>query len=1334
MRKTKRVLSFILALAMAILCIPVTGLTALAGDIQSAQTAYVSEWAFAKKDQNLPIYNVARHGFTVAEQNGLIRKSDGISLCMMYVIADGYRNDPYGASDWNTIASNRVAKDNSGKGLWVYCIEEGTPHDEDVPKTAQALSDSAGNVWKNYSSNKRKGMELATIAGFPSTNCGGYPGCDAYAATQAVIWEFALGQRKLISTYPGTELTGHVDTDEYGVGHTSQAENFTGSTLAAYNWLVKQVGSLYLKPSLSGSTKLTWNSSNNRFETKLTDANKVLNYYDISVSNNISRSVNSAGTELTLYTTDGTARDATITFTHKVLSQSASSQAALVFKSVGDQEMLIGKASDPQSGTKDIEVEGYGSCNIVKESEDGTVSGISFKITGPDGYSNTATTNSQGKISLTNLLPGTYTVTETAPGRYVQPSSKTVTVKSGETASVSFSNVLKKWRVTVQKKDSATGTTAQGDGKLSGAVYGLYDSSNNELARYTTNSSGKFTTGYFQCGSGYYFKEITAPTGYKLDTAKHTISGTAASDFTNEKNDAPDMDLTEDAILGNIEITKYMEVEGGAYELEKGAKFQIYLKANGSYADSPSREKTTVTTDANGYVKTKDLPYGRYVIHQTAGNAANYFIDDFELVIKTDGTVVHSAKTLLNEGVKAYLEVVKKDAETGKTIPLPGAEFEIYKEDGTLVTTITSDENGIAQTSEELFYGNYFLKETKAPEGYVIDSEQKPFSITKDNIGEGMIGTVTYQHLKVVNPVNQVQKGVIKVFKEGFVFSHVAESEGEYTPVYETRGLQNAVFNVIAAEDIVTPEGTVRAQKDDVVATLTTDETGWAQTDELYLGRYNVVETQAPEGYVIDTTSHEANLEYAGQEVEITEQSLSITNVRQTVEFNLIKTMQQDETFGIGTNGEVTNAVFGIYAKEDIVASDETFIPKDGLVEAVHADKDGFVKVTKDLPLGTYYFKEISTDPHYQLNVSEFEVKFEYQGETVEKAIVFGNEHDPISNDLKYGVITLTKLNEDKEPLEGVVFGLYRDIDKEFENPILTVTSDKDGNVIFENVPYGSWVVREISTLEGYVLDETPYPFVIEKHEQREEQTVINSYLRVTITKADAEDPSVLLSGAVFDLFRDTNGNRELDNQDEYVESFTELEESPGTYEVKGLNYGAYFVIETMAPAGYLKDRVPYYFTVDEKTKDFSVYNDDATKLFLNQPTVVVISKTDIVDGKPLPNAGFRIKDENGNVVAEGYTDENGELVIKRLPEGKYTYEEFEAPDGYLINSEIGYFEINGEEDIVLAKMADERKTFTGHATTPDTGDETVIIPYVIMTSVSATAVILTVRKKRLRF
>ena len=758
-----------------------------------------------------------------------------------------------------------------------------------------------------------------------------------------------------------------------------------------------------------------------------------------------------------------------------------------------------------------------------------------------------------------------------------------------------FTNILKKFSVTVTKSDREEGT-AQGDAKLSGAVYGIYKG-DTLVDKYVTDSEGQFTTKEYVCDSDWTIREITPSEGYLLDKTIHKV-GAEPKLFTIEHNLVAN-DVTEQVMKGNIAIIKHTDDGETKIETpENGAEFEVYLKSSGSFEKADKDERDTIVCDENGFAQTKDMPYGVYTVHQTKGWEGRELMKDFDVFISQDGQTYRYL--INNANFESYIKVVKVDAETGKTIPYAGAGFQIYDPAGnkvsmtftyptpTTIDTFYTDADGQLVTPEKLDYGKgYSLVEVQAPYGYVLDSTPVSFDVTEENSTQE--GGITL--IKVDKP-NMAQKGTISVEKTGEVFFGVNVSGEEdkdviYQPVYKVKGLAGAVYEITADEDVITPDGTLRYHKGDVVDTVTTNEDGKAKSKELYLGKYTVVETKAPNGMVINKEKHSVELTYAGQDVAVTETATSFVNERQKVKISLEKVLEQNETFGIGKNDKIKNISFGLYAKEDIVSSSGTVIPADGLIEIITLDENGTATANTDLPFGSYYIKEIATDEHYILSDTQYPFTFEYAGQDTETVEIKVNDGKPIENKLIYGSVSGKKIDENGEALGGALIGIFKADETEYtkEHAIMTATSEKDGSFSFAKVPYGKWIVREIEAPEGFVLDDTSYEVNIGENEQVIEVEITDEYIygNIELTKVDADYPDNKLTGATFDVYKDVNGDGKLDDGDELIGNLEET--ATGIYEMKEILYGKYLVQETKAPEGFVLDKGVYSVFIEKDEK-----------------------------------------------------------------------------------------------------------------------------------------------------
>ena len=1249
-------------------------------------------------------------------------------------------------------------------------------------------------------------------------------------ATQLLIWETVVGERDANFNHKAASGCSNVK-DVINAKHPLRSK-----IMNYYNSMVSSVQNHTVVPSFctksSGSAKvneLEWNGS--KYVATLTDSNGVLSNYDFKAS--ISGvTFSTSGNKLTVSMDKAPSKEFTITASKKngvrrgvvVWSEGKHGQNS----SVQDVVTYAQEVSDPVSGYVKMKVS-YGSCQIVKTSEDGKVDGINFTISG-NGVNQTVTTANGGKFQIDNLMPGVYTVTEQSIDKYVPQEVHRVTVVAGQVATVNFNNVLKrgnlqvikssednlvegvkfhlygtslagitvdeyavtdkngvatfkdvlisgstpytleevdteiryvvpekqtapiKWNevtnrdftnilkkfsVTVTKSDREEGT-AQGDAKLSGAVYGIYKG-DTLVDKYVTDSEGQFTTKEYVCDSDWTIREITPSEGYLLDKTVHKV-GAEPKLFTIEHNLVAN-DVTEQVMKGNIAIIKHTDDGETKIETpENGATFEIYLKSSGSFEAAEEDERDTIVCDENGFAQTKDMPYGIYTVHQTKGWEGREFMKDFDVFISQDGQTYRYL--INNANFESYIKVVKVDAETGKTIPYAGAGFQIYDPAGnkvsmtftyptpTTIDTFYTDADGQLVTPEKLDYGKgYSLVEVQAPYGYVLDSTPVSFDVTEENSTQE--GGITL--IKVDKP-NMAQKGTISVEKTGEVFFGVNVSGEEdkdviYQPVYKVKGLAGAVYEITADEDVITPDGTLRYHKGDVVDTVTTDEDGTAKSKELYLGKYTVVETKAPTGMVINKEKHSVELTYAGQDVAVTETATSFVNERQKVKISLGKILEQDETFGIGKNDEIKNISFGLYAKEDVVSSSGTVIPADGLIEIITLDENGAATANTDLPFGSYYVKEIATDEHYILSDTQYPFTFEYAGQDTETVEIKVNDGKPIENKLIYGSVSGKKIDENGEALGGALIGIFKADETEFtkEHAIMTATSEKDGSFSFAKVPYGKWIVREIEAPEGFVLDDTSYEVNIGENEQVIEVEITDEYIHgnIELTKVDADYPDNKLTGATFEVYKDVNGDGKLDDGDELIGNLEET--ATGIYEMKELLYGKYLVRETKAPEGFVLDKSVYSVFIEKDETTYKVEN-KAGVGFINEAMKgnLKIKKTSS-DGK-VEGFTFRVTGVNG-YDSTFTTDKNGEISIDGLRIGEYTVSEVSdnVSAGYILPADKKVTVKVGET--VEIEMHNELRD------TPKTGDDRKTGLWVALAGASALGIVATVvaskRKKK---
>ena len=1108
-----------------------------------------------------------------------------------------------------------------------YCIEPGA--DLGVGDT---LIKKGEDFWINYSSDYNDVIEPVEIKQFIGRIFQyGYTGnvddswrsqnegADKLAnivATQLLVWETVVGERD--SDF------NHVSSGGYSavLDTVSPAHPLRAKILAHYSRIETSVKNHTVVPSFcsrsqgkAGTVDLTWDGS--KYVARLSDSKNVLNSYSFSADvSGVSFSV--SGNQLTVTVKNAPDKDILITADKKTSKRRGVitwSDGTVGFAN-GTQDLatFAEEVSDPVKGYVKLKVS-QGSAKLIKKSEDGKVSGIRFTVKG-NGYEKTFVTDSSGTFVADNLNPGEYTVTEQPYDNYEPQQTQTATVVSGQTATVTFQNklkrgdlkvtktaedglvsgvrfhlfgtsdsgnavdeyavtdsngiatfsdvligsgytleevgtpdryvvpeiqtaavewnkvtnnsvdnVLKKWSLTVTKVDGEN-CTAQGDASLAGARYGVFKG-DELIDTYITDADGKFTTKEYVCGSDWSLKELDSSEGYLVTSGSVQI-GVAPGNYSAEYNSEA-ISVTEQVKKGRVAIIKHTDDGDTQIETpESGAEFAVYLKSAGSYDNAEDTERDYLICDENGYAQTKDLPYGRYTVRQVKGWDGRELMEPFDVFVSEDGATYRYL--INNANFFSYVKVVKVDSTTGKTIPCSGIGFNIYDPSGnkvemtftyptvTTIDTFYTGGDGMLITPEKLEYGKgYSLVEVSAPYGYVLDSDPVYFDIAEENSTEESAVTVV-----VVTKENTPQMGVITVEKTGEYLASYMDAENSTRPVYATSGMAGAEYTVTAAEDILTPDGTQRYAKDEIVATLVTGSDGKAATEPLFLGRFNVAETKAPYGMTLDPAVRTVELTYAGQEVDITETSVGFFNERQKIVIDLHKVLEQNDVFGVGFGGEITSVNFGLFADEDIVAADGSSIPADRMLEAVSCDENGCAVFTTDLPVGAKtYVREIGTDCHYVLSDREYPVVFDYAGQEIASVHVTVNDGEDITNELIYGVVKGYKVDrETGARIPGALFGLFRADETDFTegNAMLTAESDSDGVFAFENVAYGNYVVYEIHPAEGYLENETVYPVTVTENGDVIEITVENDLIPEIGTTADIGGEKNVFATEVFTL------------------------------------------------------------------------------------------------------------------------------------------------------------------------------------------------------------------------
>lgn len=1297
--KTKRVVTALLAVVM--LLTTLLPLTASAADVtMDLNNCHVS-WDYTLTDEDGNTFSAA-YGLRAADD---IYFNKGFSpyLSKMHDYTAKRRGLTGNKSDWV------YGKDY----VYCFCIERGIPLPDNTEYAGSADA-SHGDKYKRLTENQKDLLKLALTYGYPN-RVGLQTSKDAnacYAATQLIVWQITMGFRSSATalndkTYPMSGYSG------------TMTEQYTRNKYlkAYYDGILSDMATHYTRPSFTAYTAsaaktFEMDYSGGRYTVTLTDTNRVLQNYAVTVSGGASVSVN--GNTLTVSSVKPLNDEVTVKLNRRVPSTDMST-GFLIWSVPGkenaNQDMVSGVPADNDPVPAYLKVRtAAGSAKIVKVSEDGKVDGITFRIQG-EGVDQTVKTTNGGVIQVDNLRPGVYTVTEAEYDKYVPQETRRVTVVSGQVSTVtfnnvlkrgglkvtktaedgltegmkfrlygtslagiavdeyavtdkngvakfkdvligtgytieevdtptryvvpekqtaaiewnkvtekSFDNILKKFNVTVTKSDSEKGLL-QGDASLAGAKYGIYKG-NQLIDTYTTDANGQFTTKYYICGDDWSLKEISPSEGYLLNTESQHI-GAEAKLYTVEYNIAKPLDSYEDIIKGKVAIIKHCDDGSTKIETpEKGAEFEVYLKAAGSYENAEETERDILVCDENGFAETKDLPYGEYTVKQTKGWDGKELLAPFTVFVSEDGQVY---RFLINNApYEALIEIVKKDAETGKVIPAAGIGFKVRDTDtGEYIVqhinyptpvdidTYYTDVTGKLMMPEKLSYGNYEIIEQCTAYGYVLDSAPIAFKV------DGSKTVVT------VEKHNMPQKGIVNISKSGEVFFSAVETDGVYSLVFADKNLAGATYEITAAEDIITPDGTLRYAKDTVVDTVTTDENGAAESKALYLGKYTIRETKAPYGMVLNSTPKTVELIYAGETVEITETAAEFYNDRQKASLSLSKILEKNDTFNIGNNGEILSVRFGLYAAEDLVAADGSVIPKDGLLEIANCDENGNITFKTDIPVGAkLYVKEIATDSHYILSDEKHPVTFDYAGQDTALVEIKANGGEAIKNDILYGSVKGLKIDRETEKsIVGARFGLFRSDTSEFtkETAVLIAESGKDGLFVFEKIPYGNWLIKELQPADGYLPNEEIYPVRISENGQTIGITVVNDRIPEIKTTAAVDGEKEICATEVFTL-TDTVSYSHLIPGKEYLLVGTLMDKSTGKAFIEN---GNAVTAETVFTPETPNGTVTVTFTFDAR--------------LIRENTSLVVFETLYKDGKEL--------------AVHADINDNGQTVKVKIPE-----------------------------------------------------------------------------------
>ena len=885
-----------------------------------------------------------------------------------------------------------------------------------------------------------------------------------------------------------------------------------------------------------------------------------------------------------------------------------------------------------------------------------------------------------------------------------------------ETAEESYSNYrlaykpvlkdkYKKVKMTVWKKDSETGSTAQGDATLEGAVYGVYlDAACTKLVKsYKTNAKGTFETDYYRCGVNMYLKEITPPEGYLKNEKVYTITKDGQQ-FTNEYNSA-ETQADEDVVKGDVAIIKGMgNGKPGIVSPENSAQFQIYLASASSYEKAKATERDILTTDLTGYAKSKKMPYGTYVVHQTVGAANTEKCPDFYVNVKENGKTY---KYLLNNPeFNAYLKIVKKDSKTHQTVLKKGTTYQIYKvnEDGseTLVTQTYSngnaieivdrfvtDDTGEIITYEKLKAGTYKVYEIEGPEGYRVNRQPVMVEINSNSY-KTMVDRLGKEYLYAeCEYYNDVTYGKFTINKSGPELCK-KDDESDYADKNADGKANAGLENKNGNEDKTTVNDSNKL-------------------NDIAINPFNYKDTLL-NGVVFELTAREDIMSQDNQGTVLFKKDSVVAKIT------------------TGEKAEFTNDCNGIC----------NFVLND----------DG--TITLNVPLGEYTLKEVKTKYGYVLPEQSFwDLSFKWNNKDDEYVFdISENSKDgkiDIHNDMVKTDITLEKQDsKTNEPVGNARFGFYsRDniydrngnVIVAVGEKIATVTTDKEGKakIPFDvpamdegygkmegNLNSGDYYFLEESVSDSYYINREKHQVHLEYKDQetavvsakavvKEDQTETVISKRMIASSVEIKDCHLKIS--------DENGNEIVswitgdissvklnEKLDEMEYDNVHVEKCDG-YAVKiyGLLHDREYILTETKPSDGFVTASDIIFKLAEsddanaKTrvliKDGDAFNEniDNQVVMYDDTTKIEFSKTDITNGKELPGCHMQVTEKDtGKVMDEWVSSRQSHMIEGKYAVGKtYVLTETKPRDGYATVTSV-QFTVADDEKVQKVKMIDD--------------------------------------------
>ncbi|EMF0421926.1 Cys-Gln thioester bond-forming surface protein [Enterococcus hirae] len=959
----------------------------------------------------------------------------------------------------------------------VFCLQEGAFTEAGISYNQQSLESIVGNA------NIRKKLSRVGYFGYYSN-----PTMNNYVLTQVMVWD----------TLGGSFVN-------YGNIGQSSYENFRNTTNS-------KISNFERRPSFDGKTYTVKSGE----EIEIKDTSGVFSSWAGTLTVNTSNvQVRKSGNSLFIRATNDS-RDGKIGLSYLPSNVNGVGSS---FAYVNPNSQTLGKLylPDPNRTTVNIKVLKNGNAKIKKVDADTgkAISGAKFKLS-YGGKQVEVVTNANGEADLKDVLHGTkVTIQEVqaSNGYVINKTPQTVTIEANKTVTATFKNKKQVGRLDLIKEDKETGNQSQGSARLDGAVYGLFETNGQKVKEVTLKKSGDKVTGSFenmQIMHDYYVQEIKAPEGYNLDSTKYPVNiAYAGQDKTVA---VKTMTLKDQVIKGGVEIVKIGDkplvkkvmdkVTGKSDNVKpklEGAEFTITSKTTG-------KPVKVITTDKDGKASTgKTLPYDSYIMTETKTPEGYLTIEPIEFTISEEDQKFFWV--LEDKIIEARLHLVKVDAETGKTIPLKDTTFKIWDRwanDGKgdyvsmrvpnsleVSDEFKTNDKGEFVTSDSLAFGHdrYEIRELRAPEGYLLATEPIVFSVTEADAG-GVI-TIKFE--------NMPQKGQVKIHKTGEKGVSVVEKEceyGKYAEIqYDQVDLAGVKFKIRAREDITTPDGTIRlgkgeyVQKDGKDFELVTDDSGMAKSDpDLYLGKYEAVEIEAPSGFVMLEEPIPFEIKYAGQLVELSSIDVKVENPLQKI--NVYGYKKQEVVTGwedgkptIELENAKNGQVFGLYVGEEGLQIGYDILPEGNALAyaKVEDGKLSFEGLTLPNIPSNYYLQEVNAGEDHVLDETKY--TFQYvpssnekehtihvfaDGYAENKEILTKMSRKEIENKLAYTDVELIKTdNLGNKPLEGVEFQLIR-VDGKKETVIDTYKTNKDGKIAVKKLPTGKYKFKETKPLNWY--------------------------------------------------------------------------------------------------------------------------------------------------------------------------------------------------------------------------------------------------------------------------